>query len=150
MKRKSTLEGMVAGHWFELPQGSGLPDLPSHDPPAAILFSKDRKRGLFLADVDDFWFPVSEAAIHTYNATHALDAGPRNGVAVVFVASERGTNPQAWQASRLERIDLKTLGERYGEEAARRARPEKQAIELRLEPFGPGRGVRSKDTRNVA
>lgn len=119
------IPGQIEGHWI----GPGSPLIePPGWPTGALLRSTDGTRALDLVFIEQAWFPLSEAALYTYQHTTGLQGGERwyflrKGAAEVFEVS---IGPSLTRGE-VER--------HYGREASARSRPDYKTLQLQLTPL---------------
>lgn len=127
------IEGQLSGWWiapWEEPPSSA----PAIRHGGAILVrggqtTATEARALDLVPFDDAWLVLSEAGLYTYRHSEGLARGERWRL---FVPGRRLSDPPQIFEAHLSpaRLSRSALAEHYGDEAARRARPDRDSIEL--------------------
>jgi hypothetical protein len=115
------IPGQIEGYWI----GPGDLTEPSGWPTGALLRSKDGSRALDLVFVEQAWFPLSEAALYTYQHTAGLQGGERWR----FLC--KGST-EAFEVAIGPSLTRDEVEEHYGRDAAARSRPEYKTLQLQL------------------
>ncbi len=120
----------ISGYWLA-PRAEIPPVSPTYRPTGAVLPRPGSEEHEFtcldLVSVEYTWMPLSEAGRYTYAHSEGLlrDEPWR------FVAW-RGDERMVFEAHYDSSLEPETVSEVYGEEAARRRRPDRPAVQLRL------------------
>ena len=123
--------GQIPGYWYA-PHDEVSATPPEWMPTGAVLLPGGASLGadttaLDLVSIDYVWFPLSIAGTYTY--PHS--AGLRRGEEWRFVLAGAPW-PTVYLASMVEPLGPPDIEHRYGIEAARRARTDQPAVQLRL------------------
>lgn len=128
------IQRQISGYWFA-PHEEISATAPTYDPTGAVLPRLGETLGsgaisLDLIPIEFVWFPLSDAGAYTYR--HSI--GLLRGEKWRFVPRDTTGTPwptvyAAELAARLAPSEVEPL---YGVEAARRARPEYNAVQIRL------------------
>jgi hypothetical protein len=120
---RGSLPGQIDGDWYG--PGEDVPSTPpTWDPTGALLVRGDH--ALLLVPVEFQWHPMSEAAIDTY--LHSAEM--RRGETWTFLARTPVQRFAVQMAEPLPSADA--VAQRYGAEAAARARPDRPTVQVRL------------------
>lgn len=117
-----TMDGQVSGWWSEEDDG-----IPARRPSGALLPPKGQKLDsgsecLVLVDVDDWWGVLSSLGLGGYSFGIRLEAGE-----VVRFVDEQG---QRWLVRLIGDVASHELRDRWGDQAAERARPGAPAVRV--------------------
>ena len=117
------IPGQIDGDWID--PRADLNAKRAGWPTGALLRSGDGERALDLVFVESAWFPMSEAALYTYQHSAALQGGER----WCFLA--RGTN-EAFEIAIGPSLTKQQVAEQYGSEASSRCRTDYKTVQLLL------------------
>ena len=123
------LPGQVDGYWFGSTEDIPA-ERPGYLPTGAVLPQGGVLVGdvqcLDLVPVEDAWYPLSDAGVYTYAHSASLTYGD----SYFFVpAAAWGT---IYLAEMGEPLDPAEVGKRFGTAAAKRARPDRKSVIVRL------------------
>ena len=125
MASSRDIPGQIEGYWI----GPGLPlTEPPGWPTGALLRSNDGTRALDLVFVEQAWFPLSEAALYTYQHTTGLQGGER------WYFLRKGV-PEVFEVSIGPSLTRGEVEHHYGREASARSRPDYKTLQLQLIPL---------------
>jgi hypothetical protein len=116
------IPGQISGDWIDRADPNAK---RSGWPTGALLRSSDGERALDLVFVESAWFPMSEAALYTYQHSAALQAGER------WCFLTRGTN-EAFEIAIGPSLTKQQVAEQYGSEASSRCRSDSKTVQLLL------------------
>lgn len=117
------IPGQIDGDWLG-PQSVPVSERAGW-PTGALLRSNDGTRALDLVFVESAWFPISEAALYTYQHSAGLQGGERWR----FVA--RGSN-EAFEVTIGPPLTRQEVADQYGREASVRSRSDYKTVQLLL------------------
>lgn len=120
------IPGQIDGDWIG-PRSATVSER-SGWPTGALLRSGDGMRALDLVFVESAWFPMSEAALYTYQHSAGLQGGER----WCFIARE--TN-EAFEVAIGPSLTRQEVADQYGREAAARSRSDYRTVQLLLKPL---------------
>jgi hypothetical protein len=126
--------GQVAGYWFG--PGESVPAHPVGRPTGAVLperrstFSEAVITCLDLVPVQNYWLVLSELGRYTYRHTSGLLLDEK--WIFVPVPEAAGKWPRKYDVSYGPALPPVQIAAAYGIEAAQRARPDANAVQLRL------------------
>lgn len=125
MASSRDIPGQIEGYWI----GPGLPMIePSGWPTGALLRSNDGERALDLVFVEQAWFPLSEAALYTYQHTTGLQGGE------LWRFLRKGST-EAFEVAIGPSLTRGEVAQHYGPEASARSRPDYKTLQLRVTPL---------------
>lgn len=136
------LVGQVAGYWFG--PGDRVPPRPVGNPTGALLpargtdFRAPQLTCLDLVPVRNYWIVLSELGRYTYRHTSGLLLDER----WIFVPMPEFTDgkwPRKYAVTYGSSLRHNQIAAAYGDEAASRARPDADAVQLRLRRLPPTR-----------
>lgn len=117
------LPGQTDGDWMRLPSDS--PSERATWPTGALLRSRDGTRALDLVFVESAWFPMSDAALYTYQHS----AGLQGGECWHFVTRESN---EAFEVTIGPSLTKQEVADQYGREAGERSRSDYKTVQLLL------------------
>lgn len=116
------IPGQIDGNWIgptsEISKGDGWPS-------GALLLSPDRECALDLVFVESAWFPMSEAALYTYQHSAGLQGGER------WRFAARDSN-DVFEVSWGPSLTRQAVSDQYGREAFERSRMDHKTVQLLL------------------